>query len=116
MPEDSGEPETYATAPVASGPYRLESYSPGSQAILQRNENWDASTDQARVGGPDTIEFALAQDASVVAQSIIADRSDAQSSFLSTFVPTAQLVQAQNDPDVGDRLVTSGPGASSTSL
>ncbi|MGY5765022.1 ABC transporter substrate-binding protein [Brachybacterium sp. DNPG3] len=111
VPEDSGEPETYATAPVASGPYRLESYTPGSQAILQRNENWDPATDQARVGGPDTIEFALAQDASVVAQSIIADRSDAQDSFLASFVPTAQLVQAQNDPNVGDRLVTSGPGA-----
>jgi peptide/nickel transport system substrate-binding protein len=47
----------------------------------------------------------------VVAQSIIADRSDAQTAFLSSFVPTAQLVQAQNDPNVGDRLVTSGPGA-----
>ncbi|MGP5127357.1 ABC transporter substrate-binding protein [Brachybacterium tyrofermentans] len=111
VPEESGEPETYATEPVASGPYRLESYAPGSKAVLVRNEKWDVDTDQARLGGPDSIEFTLAQDASVVAQSIIADRSDAQDSFLSTFVPTAQLVQAQNDPKVGDRLVTSGPGA-----
>lgn len=111
VPEDSGEPETYATAPVASGPYRLESYSPGSSAVLVRNENWDVATDEARLGGPDSIEFQLAQDPSVVAQSIIADRPDAQDSFLSSFVPTAQLVQAQNDPNVGDRLVTSGPGA-----
>lgn len=111
VPEDSGEPETYATEPVTSGPYRLESYAPGSRAVLVRNENWDPATDQARTGGPDRIEFALAQDASVVAQSLIADRSDAQDAFLSTFVPTAQLVQAQNDPNVGDRLVTSGPGA-----
>jgi peptide/nickel transport system substrate-binding protein len=96
---------------VTSGPYRLESYAPGSRAVLVRNENWDPATDQARTGGPDRIEFALAQDASVVAQSIIADRSDAQTAFLSSFVPTAQLVQAQNDPNVGDRLVTSGPGA-----
>ena len=111
VPEDSGEPETYATEPVTSGPYRLESYAPGSRAVLVRNENWDPDTDEARTGGPDRIEFALAQDASVVAQSIIADRTDAQASFLSSFVPTAQLVQAQNDPNVGDRLVTSGPGA-----
>lgn len=111
VPEESGEPETYATEPVTSGPYRLESYAPGSRAVLVRNENWDPATDQARTGGPDRIEFALAQDASVVAQSLIADRSDAQDAFLSTFVPTAQLVQAQNDPNVGDRLVTSGPGA-----
>src|SRR5699024_2357159 len=111
VPEDSGEPETYATAPVTSGPYRLESYAPGSRAVLVRNENWDAATDEARTGGPDQIEFALAQDASVVAQSIIADRADSQTAFLASFVPTAQLVQAQNDPNVGDRLVTSGPGA-----
>lgn len=111
VPEDSGQPETYATQPVTSGPYRVESYSPGAKAVLVRNEHWDAGTDQARTGGPDTIEFALAQDASVVAQSIIADRSDAQDGFLASFVPTAQLVQARNDPKVGDRLVTSGPGA-----
>ena len=111
VPEDSGEPETYATEPVASGPYRLESYSPGSHATLVRNETWDVETDQARLGGPDSIEFSLAQDASVVAQAIIADRSDSQDAFLASFVPTAQLVQAQNDPNVGDRLVTSGPGA-----
>src|SRR5699024_10581720 len=59
----------------------------------------------------DSIEFSLAQDASVVAQAIIADRSDSQDAFLASFVPTAQLVQAQNDPNVADRLVTSGPGA-----
>src|SRR5699024_5850458 len=92
VPEDSGEPETYATAPVTSGPYRLESYAPGSRAVLVRNENWDAATDEARTGGPDQIEFALAQDASVVAQSIIADRADSQTAFLASFVPTAQLV------------------------
>lgn len=111
VPEDSGEPESYATAPVASGPYRIASYSAGNSVVLERNENWSADTDDARTGGPDSIEFALAQDPSVVAQSIIADSGDAQDSFLASFVPTAQLVQAQNDPNVGDRLVTSGPGA-----
>lgn len=111
VPEDSGEPESYATAPVASGPYRIASYSAGNSVVLERNENWSADTDDARTGGPDSIVFALAQDPSVVAQSIIADTGDAQDSFLASFVPTAQLVQAQNDPNVGDRLVTSGPGA-----
>src|SRR5699024_11952374 len=46
VPEDSGEPEPYATAPVASGPYRLESYAPGSRAVLVRNENWDARSEE----------------------------------------------------------------------
>ena len=111
VPEDSGDPESYATKPVSSGPYRLTKYSAGSTGVFERNEKWDPATDQARTGGPDTITYSLAQDASVVAQSLIADRSDAQDAFLASFVPTAQLVQAQNDPKVGDRLVTSGPGA-----
>jgi peptide/nickel transport system substrate-binding protein len=111
VPEDSGEPESYATKPVASGPYKLDSYSPGSQAKLVRNDTWDAKTDKARTGGPDEVIFQLAQDPSVSAQALITDRSDSKDAFLSEFVPPSQLVQAQNDPKVGDRLVTSGPGA-----
>jgi len=111
VPLESGDPETYAQDPVASGPYAVESYQAGNQVVLTRNEEWDPETDEARTGGPDEIVFKLAQDASVVAQSLIADRSDAQDAFLAGFVPPAQLVQAQNDPNVGDRLVTSGPGA-----
>lgn len=111
VPLTSGDPQAYATAPVSSGPYRVESYRAGASARLVRNEKWDAATDEARTGGPDAIEYSLAQDPSVVAQTLIADRTDAQDSFLASFVPTAQLAQARNDPKVGDRLVTSGPGA-----
>lgn len=111
VPENSGEPEKYATAPVTSGPYRLKSYAPGSNAVLVRNEKWDKATDAVRTGGPDTIEYKLAQDDSVVSQALIADHPDSQNAFLSSFVPTAQLVQSKNDPKVGDRLVTSGAGA-----
>jgi peptide/nickel transport system substrate-binding protein len=78
---------------------------------MKKNPEWDPATDEMRTGGPDEVVFKLAQDASVVAQSLIADREDSKNSFLATFVPPAQLVQAQNDPKVGDRLVTSGPGA-----
>lgn len=111
VPESAGDPQTYATKPVASGPYRVESYAAGSKAVLQRNPTWDAKTDTARVGGPDSITFSLAQDASVVAQAMIADRTDTQKAFLASFVPTAQLVQASKDPRAKERLVTSGPGA-----
>lgn len=111
VPEDAGDPKTYATEAISSGPYSIEKYSAGNEVVLERNDEWDPDSDDVRVGGPDEIVFKLAQDSSVVAQSLIADRTDAQDAFLATFVPPAQLVQAQHDPKVGDRLVTSGPGA-----
>lgn len=111
VPLDSGDPASYAQAPVASGPYSVSSYKAGNEIVMTKNPEWDPATDEARAGGPDEIVFKLAQDSSVVAQSLIADREDSKNSFLATFVPPAQLVQAQNDPKVGDRLVTSGPGA-----
>ena len=111
VPLDAGDPAEYAQHPVASGPYSVKEYKAGSQVVMEKNPEWDPATDEARSGGPDEIIFKLAQDPSVVAQSLIADREDSKNSFLSTFVPAAQLVQAQNDPKVGDRLVTSGPGA-----
>lgn len=111
VPLESGDPASYAQAPVASGPYAVESYKAGNEIVMKKNPEWDPETDEARAGGPDEIVFKLAQDSSVVAQSLIADREDSKNSFLATFVPPAQLVQAQNDPKVGDRLVTSGPGA-----
>src|SRR5690606_17384910 len=107
----SGVPASHAQAPVASGPDAVEPYKAGNEIVMKKNPEWDPETDEARTGGPDEIVFKLAQDASVVAQSLIADREDSKNSFLATFVPPAQLVQAQNDPKVGERLVTSGPGA-----
>ncbi|HEY9293388.1 MAG TPA: ABC transporter substrate-binding protein, partial [Microlunatus sp.] len=83
----------------------------GVQMTLVRNPQWKADTDTARTGGPDKIIFKLGQDDTVAAQALIGDNSDAKTSFGADFVPAAQLAQAQNNPQVKDRLVTSQPGA-----
>ncbi len=104
-------PATYGEKPAASGPYTVESYAQGVALKLARNPKWTASTDTVRTAGPDTITFKLSQDATVAAQSLIADSGEAQTSFGAQFVPPAQLAQAQGNPTAKSRLVTSDPGA-----
>ncbi|HEY0216842.1 MAG TPA: ABC transporter substrate-binding protein [Cellulomonas sp.] len=110
VPEAQDDIETYTTTPVATGPYRVADTVEGTSVTLERNPEWDASTDEARTAGPDSIVFELGQDATVVAQRLIADSGDDQDAFGASFVPPAQLAQVQNGP-AKDRLVTSGPGA-----
>ena len=42
---DAGNPSTYGLHEVATGPYMIDSYSPGKEIKLVRNPNWDSSTD-----------------------------------------------------------------------
>jgi len=104
-------PATYGEKPAASGPYEVESYQQGVALKLVRNPKWDQATDSVRTAGPDSITFTLSQDATVAAQSLIADSGDAATSFGAQFVPPAQLAQAQGNPSAKSRLVTSDPGA-----
>ncbi len=111
VPNGKGTDPQYGHQPVSSGPYRVESNDQGSQAVLARNEHWDRATDSVRTAGPDRIVFRMSQDPSVAAQSIITGAGDAADSFLTGFVPPAQIAQAQADPNAKDLLVTSGDGA-----
>jgi peptide/nickel transport system substrate-binding protein len=44
---------------VASGPYMLEDYTPGSSIALARNPSWDAATDDLREAYADRIELTI---------------------------------------------------------
>ncbi|MGW8566090.1 ABC transporter substrate-binding protein [Isoptericola sp. NPDC055881] len=111
VPEAKDDVSTYATKPVATGPYTVAETKEGTSVTLERNKSWDAATDDVRTAGPDSIVFELGQDETVVAQRLIADAGDDQNAFGATFVPAAQLAQVQNDAAAKERLVTSGPGA-----
>ncbi len=104
-------PAEYGKHPAASGPYKVGSYQQGVAMTLVRNTHWKRSTDKVRTAGPDKIVFKLGQDDTVAAQTLISDNGDAKNSFGADFVPAAQLAQAQNNPQVKSRLVTSQPGA-----
>lgn len=111
VPLGQGAAAGYGRTPVASGPYMVESNEPGKQAVYVRNQYWDRASDPVRTAGPDRIVFQMGQDASVAAQSIMQGAGEGRSSFLASFVPAAQLAQAQANPATGKLLVTSGDGA-----
>jgi peptide/nickel transport system substrate-binding protein len=111
VPKAQDNPKTYDQKPVASGPYQIESYQEGTAVTLVRNPHWNASTDQARTGGPDKIVFQLGQDTTVAAQRLIADSGADKDAFGAGFVPPAQLAQIQQNAAAKSRLVTSDAGA-----
>jgi peptide/nickel transport system substrate-binding protein len=107
VPEGEAPAATFNNHPITSGPYAVQSYTPGVSAVLVRNKYWNAASDPNRSDGPDEIVFQLNQDPTVEAQTLISDGPDAQDAFGADFVPPAQLAQVENDPSVKSRLVTS---------
>jgi peptide/nickel transport system substrate-binding protein len=107
VPVGAAPAATFGNHPITSGPYAVQSYTPGTSAILVRNKYWNAATDPNRSGGPSKIVWELNQDPTVEAQTLIADGPNAQDAFGADFVPPAQLAQVENDPAAKARLVTS---------
>ncbi|GAA5036270.1 ABC transporter substrate-binding protein [Microbacterium fluvii] len=111
VPEGEGtDVATYGVTPVASGPYRVESNDAGSETVLVRNEKWDQATDEARTAEPDKIVFRQSQNPSTVAQTLISDTGDAQTSINAAQLGGAELSLAHADPAAEERLVTSDGG------
>ncbi|HEY2078325.1 MAG TPA: ABC transporter substrate-binding protein [Streptosporangiaceae bacterium] len=107
VPEGKAPAATFNSHPITSGPYAVQSYTPGNSAILVRNKYWTAATDPNRSGGPSKIIWELNQDPTVEAQTLLADGPNAQNAFGADFVPPAQLAQVENNPSAKARLVTS---------
>lgn len=57
---------------VSSGSYKFESYADGKQAVLVRNENWDAKTDPLRKQYPDKIVVNLKVAAETIDKDVLA--------------------------------------------
>jgi peptide/nickel transport system substrate-binding protein len=106
------DPAHYGEDPVASGPYQVKSYTPGSKLELERNPNWDKSTDEARTGLPDSIVIDMGLQADVVNQRLIADAGDDKfAAATGVSVPAALIPTVSGNPAVKSRVATSPSGA-----
>lgn len=103
-------PATYASRPVASGPYRVSQYKQGVSSTLERNPKWSASTDDVRTALPNSIVFTLGQEPSVVSQRLIADSGADKNAFGADLVAAAQLAQVSSNPAAKSRLATGAAG------
>ena len=111
VPKGKGTDANYDSAPVASGPYQLESLTKGVELRLSRNPNWDPKTDVARTGLPDAVVMQLGQDTGVTAQRLLACAGNDAFAFGAAFVNPAQLAQIRTNPAAKNQLVTSESGA-----
>jgi peptide/nickel transport system substrate-binding protein len=104
VPEAKDTGEKYTTAPVSSGPYKIQEYTVGDKLVLVRNEQWDPATDDYRGAWPDEVVVNFGLTGSVITQRLIADSGDDQKALgLGDNVDPAQLAAVFNDPRFENR-------------
>jgi len=104
------EPETYGEHPVASGPYMVTSFSKGTQAVLERNPNWKADTDQARLAGPDKIILDMGLNNDTIVQRLIDDKGDDKDAISNALISPSQFQRIESDKSISDRLANGPSG------
>ena len=104
FPEGSGAGDEFIKDIIASGPYTLAEYTPGSLIRLERNEYWDESTDGVRKAYPDEWEFEIGIDSATIDERMIAGQGDDQNAISGT-IGAASLPRIQT-PELQERAIT----------
>lgn len=100
----------YVKSIVSSGSYKFQSYSEGKQAVLVRNENWDAKTDPLRKQLPDKIVVNLKVNAETIDKDVLAGTAIDLAGAGVQAATQAQILtdsakKANSDNTYGGRLV-----------
>ncbi len=96
IPAEAGYDATESFAdPVGTGPYYLESYTPGELAVFTANPHYWGDAPKA-----ETIDYALLVPEETGVQQVMAGESDIDGDNL----PTPIYQQVKDDPDLADRL------------
>lgn len=103
FPEGTGGGDDFLSDIVSSGPYDLESYTPGSSIKLVRNEHWDPATDDVRKAYPDAWEFEIGLDPSTIDERMIAGQG-ADVNAISGTLQASTLARLQ-DPKLAERVL-----------
>ncbi|MET7604147.1 ABC transporter substrate-binding protein [Streptomyces avermitilis] len=110
VPQSKDKGIDYVKSIVSSGSYKFQSYDDGKQAVLVRNENWDAKTDPLRKQYPDKIVVNLKVNAETIDKDVQAgDAIDlggtgVQAATQAQVVNSAEK-KANTDNTYGGRLV-----------
>jgi peptide/nickel transport system substrate-binding protein len=106
VPKAKDTERDYAFHPVASGPYKIQSYTPDKSISIVRNAKWDAATDPNRPALPDRYEVTFGLDRSTISQRLIADQGADQNAV--TLVSSLQNgdLPKLRQPSVKSRFIT----------
>ncbi|MFI5937477.1 ABC transporter substrate-binding protein [Actinoplanes sp. NPDC051494] len=103
FPVGTGAGDTFIKDMVASGPYDLETFTPGSTIKLKRNDKWDASTDPVRKAYPDAWNFTIGIEGATIDERLIAGQG-ADVNAIAGSVQTATIARLQT-PQLKDRVL-----------
>jgi len=78
IPEAKDDVNDYGLKPLSTGPYKFESYKPGSELTLVKNDQWDAESDPSRQQYVDGWDFKWGQDSTTLDNTIINDEGTAK--------------------------------------
>jgi peptide/nickel transport system substrate-binding protein len=103
FPVGTGAGDAFIKDVIASGPYDLASYTPGSSIVLKRNPQWDPATDPVRKAYPDGWKFSIGIDGATIDERLIAGQGT-DIDALSGTVQTATIARLQAPP-LKDRVI-----------
>jgi peptide/nickel transport system substrate-binding protein len=95
FPVGTGNNDAFDSRPIASGPYEVASYTPGSSLILKRNPYWKKSTDPNRPALPDKIDFTFGLSGATVDQRLLADEGTDQDAVGLWYIQPATVAKIQ---------------------
>ena len=98
-------PPDYGKRPLATGPYKVDSFKPNEELTLVKNDQWDPNSDPARHQYADGWVFKFNQDQAQVDEIILSGNTESQTA-LSTSLGSDKYQDA--DAALGDRLVQQG--------
>jgi peptide/nickel transport system substrate-binding protein len=87
---------------IASGPYRLQRYTPGRAIELVRNENWDPRTDPLRRAWVDKVGVSIGRSETEIQQAI--ERGETDLNLDAVPPPVADLQRLSNDPTLAKQF------------
>lgn len=104
FPKGTGAADAFDSKPIASGPYKVESYQRGSSLKLVRNPQWKAATDQVRAAKPDAFQFTFGLDGATVDERMLAGQG-ADASAIAGSIQPATVARIQ-DPRYKSRTLS----------
>jgi ABC-type transport system substrate-binding protein len=98
--------DTFNQHVISDGPYKIVKYDPVKALNLDRNTNWDPSTDSLRAANVDHITVTMGDASDAIQQQVAAGTADME---WDTGVPTADLAQLLQATPRDPRLVLGPP-------
>ncbi|MGW3497038.1 ABC transporter substrate-binding protein [Streptomyces sp. NPDC001020] len=99
--------ENYDRAPVATGPYKIQSFKSGKSMVMVKNDQWDPKTDPIRNQYVDKFNITFNQQYETSTKALLADSGADQAGVsLQNGVDAGNLSKVLSDPKLKSRTVS----------